>query len=393
MTTRDRRLWTTPDDVVIRLRKRWDRGTYLTALAEGAPWEPICIPLTGPKPGDITGDLAAVLAWTRSWAVDAGPLRVTNRRVGGRVAGTNDLPHQAWVDRPESLWEILGVADDVDRYLRHLRSAETTAPQLVGWIGANPLKVLAHSLAWPRLQATVCWLTDYQGPSLHIRQVDVPGVDTKFIENHRAILATLLDMSLPPERIESTWPRANFAERFQFLRKPRYVRFRILDSGSMLAGFSELTVRADEFTEPPPGITNVYVVENETTYLAFPSMPGSIVIHGGGYAVTQLASLPWLRGTRIVYWGDLDTHGFAILNRLRKHFPHTESMLMDRPTLISHRDHWARETIPTDKHLELLSDDEAEIYQSLTDGEFGQGVRLEQERIRFSALESALAEM
>jgi hypothetical protein len=40
----------------------------------------------------------------------------------------------------------------------------------------------------------------------------------------------------------------------------------------------------------------------------------------------------------------------------------------------------------------LLSVDEADLYRSLVDGEFGQGVRLEQERIRFSALESALLE-
>ena len=38
----------------------------------------------------------------------------------------------------------------------------------------------------------------------------------------------------------------------------------------------------------------------------------------------------------LVYWGDLDTHGFAILNRLRECFPHARSMLMDRATLLAH---------------------------------------------------------
>ncbi|KPI04495.1 protein of unknown function DUF2220 [Actinobacteria bacterium OK074] len=392
MATRPQQHWTAPDDVITRLRKRWDKGTYLTALAEQTPWEPFCIPLTGPKPGDITSDFTAVLAWSRSWATDAGPLRVAYRRLGGRIAGTNNIPHQAWIDRPEHLWELLGVEEDVNQYRALIDSAARTAPQLLTWMSANPLKVLALSSEWPRIQATVGWITDYRGPALHVRQIDVPGVDTKFIERHRAVLSTLLDISLPPERINSTVQRANFTERFRFLRKPTYIRFRILDGESRLCGFSELTVRAEEFTEAPRGITNVYVVENETTYLAFPSVSGSVVVHGGGYAVTQLASLPWLHNMRVIYWGDLDTHGFAILNRLRNHFPHTESMLMDRSTLTAHRDHWARETVPTHEHLELLSVDEADLYRSLVDDEFGHFIRLEQERIHFSALESALSE-
>jgi len=47
------------------------------------------------------------------------------------------------------------------------------------------------------------------------------------------------------------------------------------------------------------------------------------------------------------YWGDLDTHGFAILNQLRAWLPQTRSFLMDRQTLVEHRDRWGREPAPT----------------------------------------------
>ncbi|MFF3695031.1 Wadjet anti-phage system protein JetD domain-containing protein [Streptomyces sp. NPDC002221] len=392
MAVNHRRHWTTPEDVAVRLRKQWDKGIHLTALAEQRPWEPFYVPLSGPKPGDITSDFDAVIAWSRSWATSDTPLRLEYRRVGGRIAGANDIPHRAWIDRPEHLWQLLDVQGDVTQYQHLITSAMATAPQLVPWMTANPNKVLTLASEWPLLLATAGWITGYQGPDLHVRQIDVPGVDTKFIERHRAVLTTLLDISLPAERVNPDAPRANFAARFRFLEKPAYIRFRILDSNSMLSGFSELTVRAAEFTAPPQGITHVYVVENETTYLAFPPISNSMVIHGGGYAVTQLASLSWLCGMRMFYWGDLDTHGFAILNRLRCRFPQAESILMDRSTLVIHRDHWARESVPTQEHLEALSTDESELYQSLVDGEFGQGVRLEQERIRFSVLESALAE-
>jgi hypothetical protein len=50
------------------------------------------------------------------------------------------------------------------------------------------------------------------------------------------------------------------------------------------------------------------------------------VIFGGGYAVNVLERLDWLVSLDLAYWGDLDTHGFAILNRLRRRFPHARSI-------------------------------------------------------------------
>ncbi|MCQ9184299.1 hypothetical protein KMT30_35730 [Streptomyces sp. IBSBF 2953] len=382
--------WTTPHAVIARLRRRWDTGVYLTQLAEGAAWEPIGLTLRGPKADDITGRYEAARAWAQSWAPDAHKrLRIEYRQVGGRRAGVNHVPHQIWVDRREDLWSLLGVSGTVSRFQFLLLSARAAIPPLAAWMAAHPMKVVKLEADWPRLEATIRWIADYRGPALYLRQIDVPGVDTKFIEHHRAILTSLLEHCLPAERIDAEAPRTDFAARFRFLQKPSYLRFRLLGSEA-LAGFRELTVRTDEFTSPPPGITTAYVVENETTYLAFPNQPHSIVIHGGGYAVTLLSKLFWLQDIRLVYWGDLDTHGFAILDRLRGAFPHTESILMDRDTLMPHRDQWVKEASPTSEHLGTLTPEEADLYQSLKEGEFGNNVRLEQERIRFHLLETAL---
>jgi hypothetical protein len=209
-------------------------------------------------------------------------------------------------------------------------------------------------------------------------------VDTKFIERHRSVLAELLDLQLDCDRIDQD--ATDFAARYRFRRKPGYVRFR--SPGS--AGFSELTVRTDEFAAPPPGARRAYVVENEITYLAFPLPGAAIVIFGGGYAVDVLEPLGWLADLDLVYWGDVDTHGFAILNRLRHRFGHARSMLMDRATLLAHRDQWVTEPRPTAAVLDLLDTEESELYRDLANGSFGPPVRLEQERIRFAAIERAL---
>lgn len=385
--------WTTPRDFVNSLRKRWDRGVYLTQLADGTDWERLGIPLRGPKAGDITRHYDAVLDWATSWAPDGHKhVRIEYRRLGGRLAGVNDVPARVWIERREDLFKLLGVTNTVHRYGALMASARETLPHLATWMASHPMKVLQREADWPRLQATIRWITDYRGPAVYLRELDVPGVDTKFIEHHRAILTTLLEHCLPDDRIDLDAARTDFAARFRFLRKPAYLRFRLL-GGEALAGFSELTVRADEFTAPPPGITSVYVVENETTYLAFPNQPHSIVIHGGGYAVTQLFALPWLQHVRLVYWGDLDTHGFTILDRLRRAFPHTQSILMTRNVLLEHRNQWVKEDSPAHEHLCTLTPEEADLHAGLVEGEFGHNVRLEQERVRYHLLEEALNDL
>jgi hypothetical protein len=91
-----------------------------------------------------------------------------------------------------------------------------------------------------------------------------------------------------------------------------------------------------------------------------------------------------------VYWGDIDTHGFAILSRLRGRFPHVRSMLMDRETLLTHKDQWVREPSPVTGLLSGLTADEAALYADLAGDVYGDRVRLEQERVAFGAVERAL---
>jgi len=131
-------------------------------------------------------------------------------------------------------------------------------------------------------------------------------------------------------------------------------------------------------------------VENEITYLALPNVADAIAIFGGGYAVSVLKLLPWLRDRNLVYWGDLDTHGFAILNQVRTHHPHARSLLMDRVTLLEHESQWVREPRPTNVHLTHLTPEEDELYRDLVEDIYQPSLRLEQERIGFGAIQRAL---
>jgi hypothetical protein len=146
----------------------------------------------------------------------------------------------------------------------------------------------------------------------------------------------------------------------------------------------------DELRAAPAGTSRVYIIENEVTYLAFPLQAEDTVIFGGGYAVGLLDSLSWLADLDVVYWGDIDTHGFAILDRLRRRFPHARSMLMDQATLLAHRSQWVTEATPTATILDHLAPGELDLYRALVEGHHGPAVRLEQERVSFGGVWRAL---
>ena len=82
------------------------------------------------------------------------------------------------------------------------------------------------------------------------------------------------------------------------------------------------------------------------------------------------------------YWGDLDTHGLAILSRLRGHLPQVRSLLMDEATLLAHRNLWVEEPLPLRADaIAHLDADEQRIFHDLCGDRWSVRVRLEQERI------------
>lgn len=139
-------------------------------------------------------------------------------------------------------------------------------------------------------------------------------------------------------------------------------------------------------------VGRVVVVENEVTYLAMPVPFQGVVVWGAGYAAGGLGRLPWVRDAeQVVYCGDLDTHGFAILSLLRGQVPQSQSLLMDQATLLAHRKRWGRESSPTRGRLENLDEAEQALYQDLVEDLHAPSLRLEQERLDWRWVEGAVA--
>lgn len=375
-------IWTTPADITARVRRRWDDGSLLRAYATGAAFEPVEVALHGPKPSEVGDDLAAARDWVAR--LDAGrrddaryELRWSS--IGGRQVGRNQVPTRAVVSSFEQAWALLGMGAEVRRFDQLLGLA-TAHERVRAWMIAHPHRALELQTELPRLIAAYAWLAEHRGSGRYLREISAPDVDTKFAERHRAVLAAMLGVP---------GTASGFLAGLGLRAKPEFLRLRLAES----LGFpvTELAVRVDELAALALTPRTALVIENEITYLSVPVPKDGVVIWGKGFEVDRVGRMPWLADADVGYWGDLDTHGFAILDRLRAGLPQTRSVLMDRGTLLAHRDRWVREDRPASSLLTRLTPDEQDLYADLVADRLGERVRLEQERIDWAWAEQRLA--
>lgn len=367
--------WTTPEEIAAKLRRRWNDGSLLCALALGQPFPPQDFAVRGPRASQIGDDLRAVQDWIADLeraSRNGDRFEMVYGEIGGREFGRNRIPARVLIHTYEQAWAILGVKQTVARY-REILELVASTPTVHQWVTANPLKALDATDNWPALLAAYSWLDAARDSGRYLRTIDVPAVDTKFVDRHRGVLAALLGVA---------GSATGFVHDLGLAAKPSLIRLRF---GSGFAGWpsgiSEATLRVEEIASLDVGAQVAVVIENETTFLSLDPPAGGVLFWGKGFDADQVGRLRWLASVPVWYWGDLDTHGFAILDRLRARLPQTTSFLMDRESLLEHRDRWVVEPSPTNARLDRLAEDEAALYRDLVNDRYGSAVRLEQERL------------
>ncbi len=386
--------WTRPADLRSQVQRLWDRGELLAGVVTGEPLFPRRLTLRGPSSQEMAERFDEVRAWIGELRV-LPHCRVEMRDFRHRLFGANAVPHEVWIESLDNALALIGKRREATRFGTLLEPTRARQPQLLAWLAKRPLRALELAEEWSRLLDIVAWLQAHPRPGVYLRQVDIPGVHSKFIEAQRGVLGELLDLALPPEAIDfSAVGVSEFARRYGFRDKPQRIRFRFLDGRhSLLRGDieQEITLDVQSFVRIDPPVERVFITENEINFLAFPPVPDSLIVFGAGYGFETLREVAWLSRCRIHYWGDIDTHGFAILDQLRAHFAHVESFLMDRATLLAFAVHWGHEDKQTLRELPRLKPEEGALYDDLRDNRLRRNLRLEQERIGFGWVEAALA--
>lgn len=235
----------------------------------------------------------------------------------------------------------------------------------------------------------VAWLSNHADTSAWTpRQLPVPGMHTKWLQAHRAVLAALAGRDVTVE----TRPRLAVIHL-------TYVDPTYLASGGR---------RHDSWTsgdrhELAYAPRNVLIVENRDCRLWFPDLANTVVVEGGGKAAAaHLRDVDWLANAqRVFYWGDIDSDGFAILDRLRSELSPAvavESILMDGAAFERYahlgvtRDAKGITLRPSSTRLDHLTPAEAECHATIATAGPAVVRRIEQERIDLADAQRVLKE-
>jgi hypothetical protein len=367
-----------PEAVKQRLQQRYSANHR--RWLEGAGSWPLSIPLGIPTEKQARDQLSAVKAWQACWHAWRGEGEIVwvERRWPG--LGTQRLPERVLLHDPKQVAIWLGGAERWQRAIeRHVLMTERW-PLLAGTLSSYFNELADYSEEdFQRLFAMLKWLEAHPDSNLYIRQLPVVGVDTKWLLARKGLITGLL-RAIRAEHSNSV----GFYGLTGIRREPVLMRLRLLDADMrrVAGGLGDITAPVEDIARLHLPLRRIYIVENLQTGLAFGELSGAAVFMRLGYAVDLFGEISWLKRLPCYYWGDLDTHGLAILNRLRHYLPHTKTLLMDEATLLAHQSLWGQENAPADStELPLLTKEEQRLYGDLCNNRWGARLRLEQERI------------
>jgi len=387
----------TPSQIHQKAQKLWNSGKVLSSSLSNESLFPWYITFRKPTAQQQIENFTEVRQWmsdlkSQAKTTDKGGYDIEYKTINHRQLGEQQLPSKI----------VFNTRDDLLRYVGKLRLFETLLkvahqsilkfPVLQPWFENKPRSFMKYSAVWSELLAVCDYFIENPRPNCYLRELEISGIDSKFIEKHTAILSELLDQLLASECINQevkSLKQHGFERRYGLKFEQPLIRLRLLDQSLYPAPYlSDISLPLSQLSQWKIPCWRVFITENKTNGLSFPEMQDSLVIFGLGYGVDQLAELAWLSDCEIYYWGDLDTHGFSILSRLRHYFPKTRSLMMDENTLNQYADLCVSEpkNARCQHQLNYLNDTEQQLYQRLQQTH----QRLEQERLPMTYVKSRL---
>jgi len=315
-----------------------------------------------------------------------------------RQLGRQTVPESIVFETLPDFLKFSGLGESYRSFCNVLQDILNTMPSLTSWLQAKTDKVLEYQQVWPKLLAVAMFLEKNPKPNCYLRELPIPGIDSKFIEQHKGILREILDEFLSPEHIHTEiqgFQHHGFERRYGFKFPETLIRFRLLDPALFVNGMSDLSLPLSEFRLLNLSCNPIIMTENKINGLSFPMVDNGIIIFGLGYGIQSIASIPWFQEKDIYYWGDIDTHGFSILSQVRSYYPQVKSLFMDNQTLNTFKSMAVEE--PEDKRcmIELahLSEKERTVYNALCQNTYGANMRIEQERLDFKYVQQTLRQI
>jgi hypothetical protein len=380
-----------PDDARSWLRRRYERQ-HRSWVAGAGVW-PLAVSLADLTERRAVEDVALIRSWVDAWSAWSGRGQLQWEARQWPRLGTQRLPVRL------SLESGADVAEIVQEGARWECACERYEAIAGRWSVLRGAAVLTHNVDvfaefthwdFERLLSLLGWLEQHPRSGYYLRQLPIAGMDTKWIDaKRRALVSGLL------RAIREADEAADFHELCGLQRPPHRIRMRLLcpQLRQQLGGLGDIEAPLAELAALNLQPERVVIVENLETGVALPEHAGCVAFMKLGVGVARLGELAWLRDKPVLYWGDIDTHGFVILDRARAALPQVRSVLMDEATLLAQRAWWGQESEPhRDAELAHLSTAERALFDRLLTNHWAQAVRLEQERIPWAVAVRELRE-
>jgi hypothetical protein len=393
-------------DQAITQLQAWVETRWIEWAIGRGSW-PYRIRLGPPSISEPGLDLLAVQNWAGRWARESdripGSVEWISRRAPGM--GTYRWPNRLIIACPQkALDAVPAVKASYERTVTRLQQAAANpnvawnTPEQAGLATARAIAALDEA-GWSAALRVVDYLSENPVAKMMIRQLPIPGVNTKWVEQHANLIVALMR---PPDAprisgdalaqlqhhigLKARESTVNVALRCPRLRAAAGGLQRFAASITVLNA-SDLRPRA------------LLIAENsELGHTLTVDIDGLAVIFGLGKAATILAGLNWLStADRVIYWGDIDRAGLQCLAALRRTGVNADSILMDLDTLQRYPQ-LSHSTTSQDPHHTIpdgLIRGETALYEHLNHfhRDTGEDLQLEQERIPIAHAEAAVANL
>ncbi|WP_262107549.1 Wadjet anti-phage system protein JetD domain-containing protein [Arthrobacter sp. Marseille-P9274] len=366
----------TPQAARAQVRRKYERlfGSWATSETTSPL---LGMPLHPPTERQALADQGSTVAWVKSWT---GIEHVVWSERQWASLGRQSVPDRLMLDGPDEVAHFCSMGSHWRRISGRCTRMLEAFPAADGALQSALVRSATELAAmeeddFTRLFGVLTWLAGNPDSGLYIRQLPIQGVDSKWVGSRRSLVERLH---------QAITGRSSLG----LAAKPELIRLRFLDPELAPGGLRDVSAPLEELVELDVRPRTVFVFENLESVLAMPDWAGTVVIHGSGYAVDRLARIPWVQEMGVVYWGDLDSHGFGILNRLRAQDLDVRTALMDIDTLDAFTDLCVPEPKPyTGVTQHLLSDELMMLQQLAKRG----NARLEQERLAWPICLAALS--
>ncbi|WJY95363.1 hypothetical protein CFELI_08790 [Corynebacterium felinum] len=353
-----------PHDIQAQL-ERYTRKHYLDILSADSFYR--SYPLHPPTAAEAFAHKEHTATWINQWQkVSWAEIDYATKNWRQAGLGTQTVPVRATISSKQQLYHAL-----TQQTVAHLNDLGTKLEIVANAIGHQRARETVK--AWEKLTiddihrglALRDWLEHNPNSGLLPRAVPIRGMDTKWLEHNLPLIRALTG-------IDDTG-----------LAHPQTtIHLRVLDPTIRLHPLiCSMGLDPAEISPALDHARVIIMVENKLTFQALPDYPatGAVAVWGEGYRAEKLVQIPEIQSLPVLYFGDLDHDGFAILSNIRRMHPNVTSFAMDSATLDLFREFAIEDRNYQPRSYQHLTQEESRTLDAL----LAANLRLEQERISF----------